>query len=155
VVTALNNSANQKAPIQHAFHTGQKVWLEAKNLALPYGSAKLAPRRYGPFEITKEVSPVAYQLQLPAQWTIHPVFHASLLTPYVETKEHGENYSRPPPDLIDNEEQYEVEAIRSHRRHGKKRALQYLIKWKGYPESDNTWEPQKHIHTPALLKEYH
>jgi hypothetical protein len=39
------------------------------------------------------------------------VFHTSLLTPYIETKEYGENFSRPPPDLINNEEQYEVEAI--------------------------------------------
>jgi hypothetical protein len=42
------------------------------------------------------------------------MFHALTLTPYVETKEHGENYSRPPLDLIEGEEQYEVEAIRSH-----------------------------------------
>jgi hypothetical protein len=93
---------------------GQKVWLEAKNLSLPYGSIKLAPRRHGPFLIKRVISPVVYQLCLPPQWTIHPVFHASLLTPYVETKEHGENFSRPPPDLIDDEEQYKVEAIRSH-----------------------------------------
>ncbi len=96
------------------FKNGQKVWLEAQNLALPYGSIKLAPRRHGPFSITQVISPVAYKLALPHQWTIHPVFHASLLTPYSETKEHGENYSRPPPDLVGGGEQYEVEAIRSH-----------------------------------------
>jgi hypothetical protein len=38
----------------------------------------------------------------------------SLLTPYIKTKEHGENYSRPPLDLIGGKEQYEVEAIRSY-----------------------------------------
>jgi len=37
------------------------------------------------------------------------------------------------------EQLYEVEAIRSHKGSGKKRL--YQIKWKGYPESDNTWEP--------------
>ena len=42
------------------------------------------------------------------------MFHVLLLTPYVETKEHRENYSRPPPDLIDDREQYEVKTIRSH-----------------------------------------
>jgi hypothetical protein len=31
--------------------------------------------------------------------------------PYVETMEHGENYLRPPPDMIEGEEQYEVKAI--------------------------------------------
>ena len=129
--------------------------MDAKNLTLPYGSAKLAPRRHGPFEITKVMSPVVYQLRLPPQWTIHPVFHASLLMPFEETDQYGENFSRPPPDLIDDREQYEVEAIRDHRRHGRGRKLQYLIKWKGYPESDNTWEPVEHVQAPQLLREYH
>ena len=97
---------------------------------------------------------MAYRLRLPPQWTIHPVFHASLLTPFVQMKEHGENYSRPPPDLINDQEQYKVEAIRSHQRHGRKQQLQYLVKWKGYPESDNTWEPVDHIQAPQLVKEY-
>ena len=78
---------------------------------MPYGLIKLAPRWHGPFEIKEVRSLVVYQLKLPPQWTIHPVFHASLLTPYVETNEHGANYTRPPPDMIEGEEQYEVEAI--------------------------------------------
>ena len=90
------------------------MWLDAKNLTLPYGSVKLASRHHGLFQVTQVISLVAYKLALPPQWTIHPMFHASTLTPYVETKEHGENYSRPPLDLIEGEEQYEVEAIRSH-----------------------------------------
>jgi hypothetical protein len=98
---------------------------------------------------------VAYKLALPPQWTIHPIFHASILTPYIETKEHGENYSRPPLDLIEGKEQYEVETIRSNQRHGKRKQLQYLIKWKGYPESDNTWKPVTNLQAPHLIKEYH
>ena len=111
---ALNNTAEKARPMEAKWSIGQKVWLEAKNLALPYGTVKLAPRCHGPFKITKVLSPVMYQLELPFQWTIHPVFHASLLTLYVETSEHGENYSQPPPDLIDNDEQYKVETIHNH-----------------------------------------
>jgi hypothetical protein len=146
--------ANQQKPTEVRWKKGQKVWLEAKNLSLPYRSIKLAPRRHGPFLIERVISPVVYQLRLPPQWTIHPVFHASLLTPYVETKEHGENFSRPPPDLINDEEQYEVKAIQSHRHQGRKKQLQYLIKWKGYPESDNTWEPADHVQAPQLIRQY-
>src|SRR5579864_5890903 len=116
---------------------------------------KLAPKRYRPFKIIKAISPVAYQLALPATWKIHDVFHVSLLSPYRETTAHGPNYSRPPPDLINDEEQYKVQAIRSHRRHGRSRQLQYLIKWKGYPESDNTWEWESQVHTPDLVRSYH
>jgi hypothetical protein len=46
---------------------GQLVWLEGKNLPLPYGTVKLAPQRHGPFKITKIISPVAVQLELPTQ----------------------------------------------------------------------------------------
>ncbi len=52
VMKALNKVANSKSPMTDIFRQGQKVWLEAKNLALPYGSVKLAPRRHGPFPIT-------------------------------------------------------------------------------------------------------
>jgi hypothetical protein len=73
--------------------------------------------------------------------------------PYTETNEHGANYMRPPPDMIKGEEQYEVEAIRAHRWRNNK--LQYLIKWKGYPESDNTWEPISNVQAPLLTQRYH
>src|SRR5712671_5534981 len=40
-IAALNKTANSKSPAENVFKLGQRVWLEAKNLALPYGSAKL------------------------------------------------------------------------------------------------------------------
>jgi hypothetical protein len=45
-----------------------------------------------------------------------------------------------------------VEQIHSHRTWGRSKTLQYLIKWKGYPESDNTWENANQIHAPELIK---
>jgi hypothetical protein len=116
---------------------------------------KLTPKRYGPFRVIKEISPVAYQLALLPTWCIHDVFHASLLSPYSETPTHGPNFSQPPPDMIDDQEEYEVEQIHSHQYYGCKRTLQYLIKWKGYPESDNTWEAASDVHVLSLVKAYH
>jgi hypothetical protein len=52
-------------------------------------------------------------------WKIHDVFHVDLLTPYIETDFHSPNYTRPPPDLINEEEEYEVEQVLSSRHHGK------------------------------------
>ena len=65
------------------------------------------------------ISPVVYKLQLPITWKIHNVFHASLLTRYKETLEHGQNFEEPPPDVINDEEEYEVEEILGSRRHGR------------------------------------
>jgi len=57
------------------------------------------------------VKHVAIPDQLPETWGIHDVFHASLLTPYKETDEHGTNFLEPPPELIEGEEEWEVEQI--------------------------------------------
>jgi len=129
--------------------------LEASHLKLPYHTPKLAPRCQGPFRVNKVISPVAYQLVLPLSWGIHNVFHASLLLPYRETTTHGPNFEHPPPSLIEDAEEYEVEAVINHRHYGRRHQLQYLIKWKGYPSSDNTWEPKDNVHAEDLVKEYH
>src|SRR5712671_5228762 len=137
------------------YRTGDKVWLEATHLNLPYQTLKLTPKRQGPFNIVNVVSPVAYRLQLPAAWNIHNMFHASLLTPYRETASHSPNFTRPPPDLMQGNEEFEVETIINHQFFGRCKALQYLIKWKGYPTSDNTWEPIDNVHAPEIVKQYH
>jgi Chromo (CHRromatin Organisation MOdifier) domain len=154
-IHALNKVAYRTDVPMSTWKMGQLVWLKGKNLPLPYGTAKLVPRRHSPFKIVKIVSPVAVRLELPAQWSIHPVFHTSLIMPYTETLSHGPNFTQPPPDLINGEEEYEVEQIRAHRRWGRSKTLQYLIKWKGYPESNNTWENTDQIHAPMLIKLYH
>jgi len=68
---------------------------------------------------------------------------------------HGPNFFWPPPDLIGDEAEYKVEQIRNHHYSRWNRVLQYLIKWKGYPESDNTWELALDIHTSNLICNYH
>ena len=93
------------------------------------------------------------KLELPPRWKIHPVFHVSLITPYHENETHGPNFIRPPPDLIDNEEEFEIETIVSHRRKGNQ--WQYLIRWKGYPTSDNSWEYENDLeHSEETLNVY-
>jgi hypothetical protein len=154
-IKALNQVVEKHGKPLAQYNTGDQVWLEGKYLQLPYQSTKLAPKRYGPFKIIKEISPVAYQLVLPPTWSIHNVFHASLLLPYSEMSTHGPNFSWPPPDLIDSEMEYEVEQICNHWQFGYNQTLKYLIKWKGYPKSDNMWEKAQDIHTPELVKAYH
>ncbi|ESK81895.1 hypothetical protein Moror_702 [Moniliophthora roreri MCA 2997] len=114
------------------FKKGQKVWLEGKNLSLGYPSPKLSPKREGPFEIEEVLGPVTYRLKLPFQWRIHPVFHAGLLSPYKETDVHGPNFLEPPPDIVEGQEEYEVEAIIGHRPKKKNQPpKEYLVSWKG------------------------
>jgi hypothetical protein len=131
-----------------------RVWLEATNLKTTHPTAKLAPKRYGPFTITKRVSDVVFQIELPPQWKIHNVFHASLLSPYVEMELHGQNFPEPPPEIIENDPEFEVEQIVGSRRVGKKKSLQYKIRWKGYSLAHDSWEPAAQVHAPELIKRF-
>jgi hypothetical protein len=115
--------------LEAQYTMGTQVWLEGKNLKLLYQLTKLALKWYGPFKIIREVSLVAYQLNLPIMWGIHDMFHVSLLLLYYETTQYGLNFSQLPPDLIKGEAKYEVEAIWNHRSFGCSCTLQYLIKW--------------------------
>ncbi|KAH7445749.1 hypothetical protein KP509_01G022500 [Ceratopteris richardii] len=48
---------------------------------------KLSPRFCGPCTIIKKISDVAYKLQLPDDYKIHPIFHVSKLRPYISRDE--------------------------------------------------------------------
>jgi RNase H-like domain found in reverse transcriptase/Integrase zinc binding domain/Chromo (CHRromatin Organisation MOdifier) domain len=132
---------------------GDQVWLKGKNLSVR-GHRKLLPKRYGPYRIMEHVGNVAYRLKLPPSMKLHDVFHIDLLLPYKETEEYGPAYTRPPPDLIEGEQEYEVESIRDSRRKNRGRQLQYLVHWKGYPSSDDSWVDAADLHAPELLREF-
>ncbi len=100
------------------------------------------------------MSPVNYRLKLPTQWSIHDIFHIDLLTPYHKMVLHRPNYSRLPPDLVKNQEEYEIEKILDSWRFSRGRKLQYLVKWKGYPDSDNEWVNKKDIHADEAIREF-
>ncbi len=142
--------------IPRTLEVNQQVWLDARNLHVNTPSKKLSPRRYGPFKVIKQISKVAYQLQLPSQMKIHNVFHIDRLIPFVSTEAYGQAYSQPPPELIDGEEEYEVETIIRHRSKGRKKKInEYFVSWKGYPSSENSWVKEVDLHAPELLEEYH
>ena len=136
------------------YHEGDLVWLEGRNLHTSQPAAKLAARRHGPFPVEQVLSPVTYKLSLPSTWNIHPVFHTDLLTPYWETLFHGENYQHPSAKLVQGVEEYEVEAVLDMRHYGRKKKRQYLVKWKGYPNSDNEWVDHRDMNAPKAIQEY-
>src|SRR6266478_3624037 len=97
---------------------------------------------------------MTYQLRILQQWKIHNIFHVSLLTPYKETEEHGPNYHKPPPDIIEGELEWEVEQIMGARRSGQSRQLQYQVRWTGYSDAHDTWETADDVHAPQLAAEF-
>lgn len=61
-----------------------------------------------------------------------------------------ENY---PEEENENYEVYKVEEILNHR--SRKGKMYYQIKWEGYDQSQNTWEPEENlVDCPELLEDY-
>jgi len=128
------------------FKVGDLIWLNRRNIETTRPSQKLDQRRLGPFEIVEVVgdSKAALKLKLPPHWRIHPVFHVSLLDPYQANKIRGrEQAPPPPPNVMNGELEYEIEAILDSRIQRNK--LRYLLEWKGYGPEERTWEPAENL----------
>lgn len=141
----------QKVP----FKVGHKVMLDLRNWQK--SGHKLAPKYHGPFTIIEQLSPVTFRLEWPERMhKIHPVFHASKLVPYNEPSYDAQKNINPPPIIINQEEEYEVEKILKSRRTGRTKQLQYYVRWKGYGPNDDTWEPESNLSNASeAIKRFH
>lgn len=55
-------------------------------------------------------------------------------------------------ESIIEDQYYEIEEIRDHRGTAGKR--EYLVKWAGYGERANTWEPASNFSDPSIIDKY-
>lgn len=141
--------------IAKSFNIGDLVLLDATNLRSTCPSHKLDDKRFGPFKIVKQISPVNYELELPSHWRLSTnVFHVSKLFPFTSNP-NTTNRLPPAPDLIDDHLEYEVETILDSQL-SPRGGLQYLVKWKGYGREDNSWEPARNLtNTKEAISLFH
>jgi hypothetical protein len=109
---------------------------------------KLTNRFVGPFPIIKSVNPNTYEVNLPKIYgKLHRTFPVSLLKPYSRKK----SEEPPEPVNLDIKKKFLVKSIRKERVSNKE--TQFLVKWLGYPEHENIWEPLKHLDDCEYLVE--
>lgn len=85
--------------------------VEILNIKTNRPMKKLGDKHFGPVEVLKKVGESAYKVKLPPSWNIHDVFNEVLLTKYHDPEFSSQQKSPPLPDIIDEEEEFEVEAI--------------------------------------------
>ena len=128
------------------FKVGDRVWLNGKNVRRLRPKVKLDQRMLGPFTIIGTTpSPLAFKLDLPPSLSaLHPVFHVNLLEPVRQG--HPHQPQDPPPEIIiDGQPEYIVDRILDSRFNEEDNEYQYLIHWRDFPDSENSWEPWDEI----------
>ena len=126
------------------FEVGDKVYLAASHVRLPASEVakrKFEGRFHGPYKIKEVISPVAYKLEFPPGFKIHPVVHISHLQPHQDGSEQfpqrAARTAPPPPEVLDEEQYYKIEHFVNHRvRYG---IPSFRVKFVGYAEPHNQW----------------
>lgn len=129
---------------ERVFNVGDWVYLRLqpyKQLLVDYrASYKLSSRFFRPFQILERIGEVAYKLDLPAGFAIHPVFHVS----YLKAKLGQHNVSIPllssvnSPSIL-TPKPVAILQTRSHKLRNRT-ITQHLIQWQGRSADDVTGE---------------
>jgi hypothetical protein len=136
------------------FKVGDFVLLKGKDLKIRAANTKLSAKNYGPYKILKQLGPSTFKLDLPVKTQQHPVFHASKFIWYHHNTIGKRRPTNLPPLQIEGHDKFEVEAILDSKVYYHK--VQYLVKWKGYNHSHDSWEPISHVsNSKALVKKFH
>ena len=117
----------------------------------------LHPILRGPFKVvhkrSRDAQGTIYTCQHMATNKLED-FHVKLLQPF----QYDERRVSPADIAETDYNLFEVEAIRKHRwtsgKNRTKKWLQFLVKWKGYDEDSNTWEPWENVAKVGILHEY-
>jgi len=120
------------------FVVEERVYLRTNNIHVKQRSKKLNNKSIKPFKIKRNIKGLSYKLDLPEKMQIHSVFHAFMLQ-YCNQSIPLQINKTP----VELNEKYQVENILKQQMISEK--THYLIKWKEYNISENTWELKENL----------
>jgi len=144
------------------YNIGDKVMLSTLNRRRDYKNkkekraAKFMPRYDGPYEVidvNKGASTVT--LDIPNAPNLFPTFHTSHLkmwTPNDDEKYPSRTLEKPGPINVDGVEEFLVDRIIDHKKHG--RGCRYLVHFKGYGHEDDRWVSGREMDNNEALETY-
>jgi hypothetical protein len=151
-----------------SFKKGDQVMLDTTDLKFIDQSTgfsksrkKLDERYSGPYRIKRVIGKgSAYELDLGPNQQFHPVQSIVKLRPFRDSDIYKDSHNEVPPQTVfverDGEEveEFEVERVLAHR--GPPDDRKYRVKWKGYTNAHNSWEPAINLLPGAaeLVSEY-
>jgi len=125
-----------------SFVVEERVYLRTNNIHVKWRSKKLNNKSIKLFKVKRNIKGLSYKLDLLKKMRIHSVFHASMLQCCnqfipLQTTEMS----------VESDKEYQVKNILEKRMISGK--AHYLIKWKGYNISENTWELTENLNDCA------
>jgi transposase InsO family protein len=144
-------ATNQKRrPID--WEVGDEVYLSTKNLKNHRPSRKLANQWEGPFKVLEKVGH-SYRLELPLGSQVNDVFAPELLSKDPKDPLPGQETPKPPPEVIEGQEEWEVEDILGVKLY--RNTLKYQVKWLGHDPDPAWYAASDLMGSPHKLRDFH
>jgi hypothetical protein len=155
--------ANLHRSPEDVFSAGDKVLLKTLHRMREYKDddkkriLKFIPRFDGPYEVTDAHAETStYTVSMPNAPNTFPTFHSSVLRRFIPNDDAlfpSRRHARPGPTFDnDGHPVYTLEKIIAQRKRG--RSWQYLVKWVGYGDEENSWLPRRELDDCAALDDW-
>ena len=130
---------NKKRSTEPILGEGDKVFLIRRNIKSRRPNQKLDHVKLGPFKIKKKLGKLNYEVELPDQFGIHPVFHIAMLEPAPKDMPVSKEWGQ----ITNTQDGHNVERILGERVVNTR--LYYLVEWKNHTNKQRSWEPANHL----------